>query len=112
MPDDDRYNDPASTRLPSPGRPSPTPRRSGWVADPDEPSGWRWMPDLTDLSAVTGILPVIPLGKVDFQGAVDWAWPPDDYDTGDLIDPNAPDPTPDEITDPDHPDHVDPWTPE
>lgn len=30
-------------------------------------------------------------------------------DVGDWIDPNAPDPTPDEITDRDHPDYVDPW---
>jgi hypothetical protein len=31
-------------------------------------------------------------------------------DTGDLTDPRADDPTPDEITDPDHPDYVEPWT--
>jgi hypothetical protein len=30
-------------------------------------------------------------------------------DVGDWIDPNAPDPTPDEIADPEHPDYVDPW---
>jgi hypothetical protein len=30
-------------------------------------------------------------------------------DTGDVIDPTAPDPTPAEITDPDHPDHVEPF---
>lgn len=37
--------------------------------------------------------------------------PVDALDTGDLIDPDAADPTPDEITDPEHPDYVDPWTP-
>jgi hypothetical protein len=30
-------------------------------------------------------------------------------DTGDVIDPNTDDPTPDEITDPNHPDYVEPW---
>lgn len=30
-------------------------------------------------------------------------------DTGDVIDPTAPDPTPAEITDPAHPDHVEPF---
>ncbi|MGH3863588.1 hypothetical protein [Actinokineospora sp.] len=30
-------------------------------------------------------------------------------DVGDHIDPTAPDPKPDEITDPAHPDHVDPY---
>jgi hypothetical protein len=29
-------------------------------------------------------------------------------DVGDAIDPTAPDPTPDEITDPNHPDYVEP----
>ncbi|GAA5104846.1 hypothetical protein [Haloechinothrix salitolerans] len=29
-------------------------------------------------------------------------------DTGDVVDPTAPDPTPDEITDPAHPDYVEP----
>jgi hypothetical protein len=31
-------------------------------------------------------------------------------DVADLNDPLAPDPTGDEITDPDHPDYVTPWT--
>jgi hypothetical protein len=31
-------------------------------------------------------------------------------DVGDAIDPTAPDPTPDEITDPNHPDYVEPLT--
>ena len=35
--------------------------------------------------------------------------PPRPGDVGDYIDPNAPDPTPDEIVDPEHPDHVQPW---
>ena len=30
-------------------------------------------------------------------------------DIGDWIDPNAPDPTPEEIIDRNHPDYVDPW---
>jgi hypothetical protein len=34
---------------------------------------------------------------------------PDIPDTGDVIDPTAPDPTPPEITDPAHPDHVTPF---
>lgn len=33
-------------------------------------------------------------------------------DVGDWIDPNAEDPTPEEITDPEHPDYVEPWRPE
>lgn len=33
------------------------------------------------------------------------------WDTGDVIDPRAPDPTPVEIQDPRHPDYVEPWTP-
>jgi hypothetical protein len=35
---------------------------------------------------------------------------PPEGDVGDWIDPNAPDPTPDEITDPNHPDYVEPWS--
>lgn len=31
-------------------------------------------------------------------------------DTGDVVDPTAPDPTPEEITDPAHPDYVEPFT--
>jgi hypothetical protein len=31
-------------------------------------------------------------------------------DVADWIDPNAPDPTPDEITDRAHPDYVEPWS--
>lgn len=89
MSDDRRYTDPATTRLPSTTAPTPTPHRSGWVADPDEPSGWRWIRDLTSISAATHILPTVPTvptapatpeGRVDFQGAVDWAWPPDGED--------------------------------
>ena len=82
MPDDQyRYTDPATTQLP-PMTPSPTRRVSGWVADPDEPSGWRWMPDVSAIAAATQILPIVtaPEGRVDFQGAVDWAWPPDGAD--------------------------------
>jgi hypothetical protein len=32
-------------------------------------------------------------------------------DTGDLIDPHAPDPDPDEVTDPGDPSYVEPWVP-
>jgi hypothetical protein len=32
-------------------------------------------------------------------------------DVGDWIDPNAPDPTPDEVDDPDDPNYVEPWRP-
>jgi hypothetical protein len=31
-------------------------------------------------------------------------------DVGDWVDPKAPDPTPGEVTDPDHPDYVEPWS--
>lgn len=34
---------------------------------------------------------------------------PEIPDTADVIDPTAPDPTPVEITDPAHPDHVEPF---
>lgn len=58
-----------------------------WVYDPDAPSAAQ-QPATTMLPSV----PETPHG-----------------DVGDWIDPNAPDPTPDEITDPRHPDYVAPW---
>lgn len=42
--------------------------------------------------------------------AVDSSLPVGIPDTGDVIDLSAPDPTPEEITHPDHPDFVEPWT--
>lgn len=87
-------------------------RDGHWRHDPDLPTPVT--PSDYDPSATRVDIPAVtPAGRLDYQGAVDWAWPPDqdDCDTGDMIDPNAPDPTPDEITDPGHPDHVDPWTP-
>lgn len=36
---------------------------------------------------------------------------PEQRDIGDLVDPDADDPTPDEITDREHPDYVEPWSP-
>lgn len=45
-----------------------------------------WRPDIVDSGFPTGI-----------------------PDTGDATDPQAPDPTPEEITHPDHPDYVEPW---
>lgn len=70
----------------------------------------------------TGLLPVVASldalhGDDDFDyfadddeaAATDERAVPRVGDVGDWIDPNAPDPTPDEITDRDHPDYVDPW---
>ncbi|PPK65883.1 hypothetical protein V5P93_000226 [Actinokineospora auranticolor] len=34
----------------------------------------------------------------------------ENFDVGDVANPDAPDPTPEEITDPTHPDHVEPFT--
>lgn len=102
MPDDDRYTDPATTRLP----PSPTPRVSGWITDPDEPSGFRWERDLTASGSVTQMLPTVPpVGRVDFHGAVDWAWPPDGEDAEVWVPPReddwCEDRAPDELSDDD-----------
>lgn len=44
---------------------------SGWITDPSEPSGWRWVRDLSDVEA-TAALPVVPAGQVRYGGAVDY----------------------------------------
>jgi hypothetical protein len=44
-----------------------------------------------------------------FAGEETMSTPDDEQDTGDVVDPTAADPTPDEITDPDHPDYVLPF---
>jgi hypothetical protein len=70
-----------------------TPGRQVWVYDKNAPSPGRQ-------PAVTMIHPVV------------YPTPRDEPvvgDVGDWIDPNAPDPTPDEITHREHPDYVDPW---
>ncbi len=103
---DQRYTDPATTQLP-PTTPSPRPRVSGWIVDPDEPSGWRWMPDVSAIAAATQILPVVPApeGRVDFHDAVDWAWPPDGEDAQVWVPPReddwCEDRAPDELSDDD-----------
>ncbi len=66
---------------------------SGWITDPNEPSGFRWLSDLSVIDD-TAALPAVVR---------------DAGDVGDVMDPTAPDPTPDEITHPDHPDFVHPW---
>lgn len=44
---------------------------SGWLEDPTEPSGWRWVPDLSTLDpAVAGR--ALPGGPVDYAGHRDW----------------------------------------
>ncbi len=82
-----RYRDPATTRLPHARYDDP--RHNPIAFLPADP---------------------VPEGRVEYGGAVDYAWPTDAGDVADHNDPAAPDPTPDEITDPDHPDHVEPWT--
>lgn len=67
-----------------------------WVPDELAPSGMRWARH--GEQPATSMLPSVAPALVG--------------DVGDWIDPNAPDPTPDEITDPDHPDYVEPWRPE
>lgn len=60
----------------------------------------------------TYLMPTVA-GRVEYAGHLDYAHPTDAGTVGDVADhndPTAPDPTPDEITDPDHPDHVEPWT--
>jgi hypothetical protein len=60
-----------------------------WVYDPNAPTAG---------TEATRIQPVVEREE-----------PPRLGDTGDWIDPNAPDPTPDEVVDRDDPNYVDPW---
>lgn len=81
-----------------------------------EPQGWtlggdgQWRhPDLDDVET-TQAMPAAG-ERVDYAGAVDWTSTVKHVpDVGDLVTTTAPDPTPDEITDPRHPDHVEPYT--
>jgi hypothetical protein len=71
--------------------------------DPDQPGQFKWMYDKDAPSpgqnpAVTTMLPVVGPSEPARGG-----------DVGDWIDPNAPDPTEDEVTDRDDPNYVDPW---
>lgn len=50
------------------------------------------------------------LQDTDELAVIDSGLPTGVPDTGDVIDPGAADPTPEEITHPDHPDYVEPWT--
>lgn len=80
-----------------------------FVPDPLSPSGYRWKRH--DEPEPTGLLPAVnPAVEQPAQlPAVEQDEP---GDVGDLVDPNAADPTPEEITHPDHSDYVEPWRPE
>jgi hypothetical protein len=68
-----------------------------FVPDPLAPSGFRWRRH--DEQPATTMLPTVqPRNDSEPFG-----------DVGDWVDPNAPDPTPDEVTDLEHPDYVHPW---
>lgn len=99
-----RYTDPATTQLPASGAVYPS-RTSGWVEDPAEPSGWRYVRDLTAAGQATELLPVVPLGRIDFEGATDWAWPQDGEDAEVAVPPRVDDwcedRGPDELTEDD-----------
>jgi hypothetical protein len=68
-------------------------RDGKWTHDPNAPSPGR-------NPAVTSMLPAVQPTPAE---------PPRVGDVGDWIDPNAPDPTPDEVTDRSDPNYVDPW---
>lgn len=68
--------------------------------DPTHPLGWVYVPPGTPESA----------GTVRYADAVDHAGPAVLPDIGDHVSTTAPDPTPDEVTDPHDPDWVAPWT--
>lgn len=73
-----------------------------WIEDPLAPSGYRWVRHGDQASTLPPSEPVrLPIQPVDA--------PPRPGDIGDWIDPNAPDPTPDEVTDPRDPNYVQPW---
>lgn len=65
-----------------------------WIEDAEQPSGFRWV--RPGEQPPTELLPVIP--PLVEHG-----------DVGDWIDPNAADPTPDEVTDRSDLNYVDPW---
>jgi hypothetical protein len=83
-----------------------------WYLRPDPDTGqevWRYDPAAPSAGhdpAVTMIQPIVPRELDALHGDEQ------DGDIGDLIDPNADDPTPEEITHPDHSDYVEPWRPE
>lgn len=60
-----------------------------WIEDPLAPGGHRW-------ARHSERVPAVPE-------------PPPTGDVGDWIDPNAPDPTPDEVVDENDPNFVHPW---
>lgn len=72
---DYRYTDPATTRLPPVGAVY-QPRMSGWVEDPNEPTGWRWERDVSPAGSATQILPTV--GRIEYGDAVDYPRIPTD----------------------------------
>ncbi len=49
---------------------------SGWITDPAEPSGFRWLPDMSVIDDTTA-LPAVA-GRVEYAGHIDyplrWPW--------------------------------------
>jgi hypothetical protein len=76
-----------------------------WVPDPLSPSGFRWQRH--GEQPATTMLPTVPPATPDERDEREQPV----GDVGDWIDPNAPDPTPEEITHPQHHDYVEPWRP-
>jgi alpha-amylase/alpha-mannosidase (GH57 family) len=78
---------------------------SGWLSDPSQPSGWRWVEDLGAMADATQMLPVVTAtaGRVEYEGSVDYFTPTDEYI---YTDPVADDAWPriTEVTDDDLPD--------
>jgi alpha-amylase/alpha-mannosidase (GH57 family) len=53
---------------------------SGWLSDPSQPSGWRWVEDLGAMTDATQMLPVVTAtaGRVEYEGSFDYFTPTDD----------------------------------
>lgn len=87
-----------------------------WVPDPLAPSGFRWQ--RYDEQPPTHMMPTVaPSPQPREPGRTVRYGDHEDHqllnvpggDVGDWIDPNAPDPTPAEVTDPGDPNYVPPW---
>jgi hypothetical protein len=74
-----------------------------WVPDSLAPGGFRWQRH-SEQPATTMLPLFTPSPRPRDEQ------PAPTGDVADWIDPNAPDPTPDEITDRGHPDYVEPWS--
>lgn len=81
-----------------------------WGPDPDQPGQMKWLYDQDAPTPSVEVTQIRPHTR-EVLDAIHGDAPEAKRagDIGDWIDPNAPDPTPDEVVDRSDPNYVDPW---